>query len=159
LKEIDFDGAKLHDLLSTYVQGLTEMGGHPKHQDLLVVFSKGDLLGPRLSEWKQIRQHLAAGSLENLRNFKLATYVLTMKRLSARLRKFAKKELQAIQFLNFANDEFKSVEFSIISSLGARPEGNRLQVEINPKCIFDPLIWVSYKSLGWFRKTFLSWRK
>lgn len=158
LEEVGFDGLKLHDLLSTYVQGLTELGGNPASQDLMVVFSKGDILGTRLDQYKQVREYLANNGLENLRGFKLATYILGMKRISSRLKKFAKKELNAIQFLNFADDRFKSVEFSVISSLGARPDGSRLQVQINPKCIFDPLIWVSYKSLGWFARTFLTWR-
>lgn len=158
LKEIEFNGLKLHDLLTTYVQGLTELGGNPANQDLMVVFSKGDILGPRLKEYKLIREYLGSGSIESLRSFKLATYILGMKRISSRLKKFAKNELKAVQFLNFAADRFKSVEFSIISSLGAKPDGNRLHVQINPKCIFDPLIWVSYKSMGWFERIFLSWR-
>jgi hypothetical protein len=157
--DIDYDGTKMHDLLSTYVQGLTEMGGKPKKQNLLVVFSKGDMLGSKLAEWKQIRSYLAGGSLESLRNLRLGSYFVGMKLLSTRLKKFAKKELNATQFVNFAQDEFKSVNFSLISSLGAKPEENRLQVEINPKCIFDPLLWVSFQSLGWLRRSMLLWKK
>lgn len=158
LEDIDFDGMKMHELLSIYVQGLTELGGNPKNQNLLVVFSKGDLLGPKLAAWKHIRQYLAKGRLENLENLKLGNYMVGMKMVSARLKKFARKELNAVQFLNFAHDQFKSVEFSIISSLGAKPVGGKLQVEINPKCIFDPLLWAIFKSLNWFKKTFLLWK-
>lgn len=159
LKDINCDGAKLHELISIYVQGVTELGGNPKDQNLLVVFSKGDLLGPRMEKWKQIKKYLSKGNLDNLKNINMGNYVMGMKLLSARLRKFTKKELNAIQFLNFANDQFKSVDFSIISSLGAKPVDNRLQVQINPKCIFDPLLWVSFKSLGWFKRTLLLWGK
>lgn len=159
LKDIDFDPLKLHELLNVYVQGLTELGGDPKKQDLLIVYSKGDLIGSHLDEWQQIHTYLSNGGLENLRDLNLGRYVLSMKMVSSRLKRFTKKELNALQFVNFAQDRFKSVEFSIISSLGAKPEGNRLQVEMNPKCIFDPLLWVSFRSLGWLKRTLLLWKK
>jgi hypothetical protein len=159
LEDIDYNGLKMHELLSIYTQGMIELGGNPKDQHLLVVFSKGDLLGPRLTRWKQIRNYLAGGRMENLKNIRMSNYIMGMKIVSARLRRFAKKELNATQFINFAQDRFKSVDFSIISSLGAKPVENRLQVEMNPKRIFDPLLWVSFKSLGWLKRNMLFWRK
>ena len=151
---LDFDGEKMHELLSTYVQGLIELGGEPSEQHLLVVFSKGDLLGSRLDRWESIRSYLQAGDLDNLQNLRLKAHIAGMAEVSAHLKSFTEKELGAQQFINFACDQFKSLEFSIISSLGAKPVENRLQVEITPRCIFDPLFWVTYKSLGWLRRKF-----
>ncbi len=159
LKDIDYDPLKLHELLNVYVQGLTELGGDPKKQDLLVVYSKGDLMGSHLEDWKQIRLYLSNGGIDNLKDLNLGRYVMGMKKISSRLKRFTKNELNALQFINFAQDSFKSVEFSIITSLGAKPDGNRLQVEMNPKCIFDPLLWVSFRSLSWLKRTLLLWKK
>jgi len=158
LKDIDFDGTKLHDLLSTYVQGLTELGGNPKNQTLLVVLTKGDLLGSRMNDYDDLRQYLKNGGLDSLRNFKLGPYVDKMQAVSNGLGKFIHDQLKAVQFMNFAKAEFKNTEFSIISALGAKPVGNRLQVEINPKCIFDPLIWVTYNSMNWLERKKAIWR-
>lgn len=159
LEDIAYDAAKMHELLSIYVQGLTELEGKPGDQHLLVVFSKGDLLGTRLDKRKPIRRYLEKGGLESLGKIKMRDYITRMKRVSGHLRKFARKELHATQFVNFAQDQFKSLDFSIISSLGAKPVGNRLQVEITPRRIFDPLLWVSFKSLSWFRRNYLFWRE
>ncbi len=166
LEDIQYDGASLHELLSVYVQGLTELGGDPKEQDLLVVYSKGDMMNQKLSGWDKIKRYLAAGSLERLKNLDLEQYVTGMKQVSVQLAKFTKKELKALQFLNFARDRFRGVNFCITSSLGSRPVENRLQVEMNPKCVFDPLIWVSYNGakrngggLKKVKRFFLFWRK
>jgi hypothetical protein len=121
-----------------------------------VVYSKGDLMGAKLKNWPQIREYLKKGSIENLENFKLGSYLAGMKKVSSAIKKFTRTEIKAQQFLNFAKEQFKSVEFCIISSLGSKPQDNRLQVEISPKCIMDPLIWILYRSLGWFKKYFLT---
>ncbi|NIM13849.1 MAG: hypothetical protein GTO45_17535 [Candidatus Aminicenantes bacterium] len=155
LKDLDYDGSKMHDLLSVYIQGLTELEGNPKDQHLLVVFSKGDVLNPIMDEnsrWKEIWQYLTNGGLKSLENIKIKKYIAGMKKASNILRDFTRIDLKATQFLNFAKNRFKTVEFSIISSLGANPVESRLQVEITPKRIFDPLLWVTYQSLSWFKK-------
>lgn len=155
LEDLDYDGLKMHELLSTYTQGLIELGGNPKAQHLLVVFSKGDLLGAKFAKRQKIKDYLDTGGLEHLENINMKDYIAQMSRVSTLLRRFARKELNAAQFISFAVDQFKSLDFSIISSLGSKPAGSRLQVEITPRRIFDPLFWVSYKSLGWLKRKLL----
>lgn len=155
LKDLDYDSSKMNDLLSVYIQGLTELEGNPQDQHLLVVFSKGDVLNPIMDEnsrWKEIREYLTNGGLKSLENIKIRNYIAGMKKVSNILKDFARIDLQAAQFLNFAKNRFKTVEFSIISSLGANPVESRLQVEITPKRIFDPLLWVTYRSLSGYKK-------
>jgi hypothetical protein len=163
LEDLDYDGSKLHELLSIYVQGLTELAGKPGNQHLLVVFSKGDLLGPKLNSGgsgsERIWQYLTGGEIKSLNHIKILDYIKGMQEVSADLREFTGRELNALQFINFAQDQFRSVEFSLISSLGAKPVGNRLQVEINPKRLFDPLLWIAYRSLNRLGRTSLLWRK
>jgi Zn ribbon nucleic-acid-binding protein len=155
LDDLEEDGQKMHELLSTYVQGLTELEGNTKNQHLIVVLSKGDRLKERLGNHEDIWRYLEEGNLDKLGSEKLGNYVNGMKRISLGLRDFVRDDLGETQFLNFAGDRFKSVEFSIVSALGAEPAGNRLQVEIVPKRIMDPILWVVYRSKGLFRKDYL----
>ena len=55
------------------------------------------------------------------------------------------------QRINTAQAHFKSLNFSIISALGTEPMGARLSVDIVPRRILDPLLWIMEKS---FPKTF-----
>lgn len=152
LDDLEHDDQKMHELLSTYVQGLTELDGNTKNQHLIVVLSKGDRMEKRLEGHEDIWQYLEDGRLDKLGNEKLGNYINGMKRVSRNLRDFVRDDLGEAQFLNFAGDRFKSVEFSIVSALGAEPTGNRLQAEITPKRIIDPILWVVYKSKGLFQK-------
>jgi signal transduction histidine kinase len=90
-------------------------------------------------------RYLEEGRLEKLGNEKLGNYISHMRRISLGLRDFVRDDLGEAQFLNFATSRFKSVEFSIVSALGAEPSGGRLQTMPVPKRIFDPLLWVMGK--------------
>ena len=143
LDDLEHDGQRAHDLLSVYVQGLTELKGNTKEQRLLVVFSKADLLEARLQNQGEIWHYLQTGRLENLGNVKLNQYVKEMKRISKSLGKFIRYDLKDMQFLNFAQDRFKGVDFCIVSALGSEPAGARLRDEVTPKRIIDPILWVA----------------
>lgn len=143
LDDLEREGQRAHDLLSVYVQGLTELDGNTEEQRLLVVFSKADRLETRLQNNEEILHYLQTGRLENLGNVKLNQYVKDMRRMSKSLGKFVRYDLKDMQFLNFAQDRFKGVDFCIVSALGSEPAGNRLCDEVTPKRIIDPILWVA----------------
>lgn len=153
-------GQDMHNLLQSYEQGLRQLGGNPKQQHLVVVFTKGDKIG-NMKGWadgkyQMIQQALYDGTIDHVKDIR--TYFREMRRLSKNLRRFALASdgLDARQFVNMANDKFKSVEFTIISALGSQPEGGRLRVHVQPRRVLDPLLWIIIKSLDFWR--YLLWR-
>ena len=74
---------------------------------------------------------------------------------------FTEQELNAHEFVNAAESNFKSLNFSIISALGTEPEGARLTVEIVPRRILDPVLFVIEKSFDddsqWFFQRWFGW--
>jgi len=140
-------GEEMHRLLQVYVQGLrNDLQGDPKRQHLVVVYTKGDDLGERLADWDHLRYDLAGGSLDHLA--RLHDYLARLRRTSEELRQFTREGLQALQFMNMTREEFRSVEYTMVSALGAPPQGNRLSSEARPWGILDPLLWMMEKSLS-----------
>jgi hypothetical protein len=155
LDDLERDDQKMHELLSAYVQGLTDLKGDPKNQHLIVVFSKGDRLKERLGKYKQVWEYLEEGRLALLSNGKMGSYIKNMKNISQNLKIFVQNDLKETQFLNLSKDRFKSIEFSIISALGTQPSGNHLDGLSIPKRIMDPLLWVIYKSEGIIQRSLM----
>ncbi|NIM13845.1 MAG: hypothetical protein GTO45_17515 [Candidatus Aminicenantes bacterium] len=153
LEDLVHEEIDMYDLLQVYVLGLNDkLEGNTKNQHLIVVFCKGDILEPRLRRWEEIWEYLINGRLESMKNISIGNYIDGMKRISGLLKDFTKTELKENQFINCAKNRFKSYDFSIVSSLGSNPIENRLRTKINPKRIFDPLLWIIYKSLSRFKK-------
>lgn len=133
----------LSRLLNSYVLGVShsKLGGNPKKQHLVVVLTKGDelmnMVGPGISSY------LETGEIENYQ-VDLDWYVANMEIVSEQIRNWLRDEKCAF-FLNYADDTFKSVNFSIVSSLGAKPVADgpvtRIMPE-DPKRIFDPVLWM-----------------
>ena len=155
LDDLERDDQKMHELLSAYIQGLTDLKGDPKKQHLIVVFSKADRLKTRLGDHREAWSYLEEGGLEMLGNGKMGRYIKKMKNISQDLKGYVKNELKETQFMNLATARFKSIEFSIISALGSQPSGNKLDGQTIPKRILDPLIWVIYKSEGVIQRSFI----
>jgi hypothetical protein len=155
LQDLEYDGNNMRNLLSTYVQGLTELGGNPKDQHLLVILSKADELKLRMARREATWHYLESGVPEELKNIAMGNYMGVIRKVSSHLKKFIREDLKASGFISFGEDRFKSLEISIVSALGAKPVGNKLQVEINPKRIMDPIVWIAYQSLGRFERAFL----
>ncbi len=143
--------AGMQKLLNTYVVGMRELGGRTEDQHLIVVYTKADQLAVRFTKrWKYLRTYLIRGSVNDLA--KTEGYMERMHEVSSRLLEFTEQELHAHEFVNAAEANFKSVNFSIISALGAAPQGARLPVTIVPRRILDPMLWVMEKSFArsWF---------
>ncbi len=143
--------AGMQKLLNTYVVGMRELGGHTEDQHLIVVYTKADKLAVHFTkQWKYLRTYLIRGSVNDLA--RTEGYMERMHEVSGRLLEFTERELHAHEFVNAAEANFKSVNFSIISALGAAPQGARLPATIVPRRILDPMLWVMEKSFArsWF---------
>jgi hypothetical protein len=148
--------AGMQQLLNTYIVGMGELGGRTKDQHLIVVFTKADQLVKRFTgSWSRLRTYLIEGSIEALAQ--PDGYVQQMQEISDLLYQFTEEELQAYEFINAAESNFKSMSFSIISALGTGPQGARLSVGIVPRRILDPVLWIMEKSFSGPERIFRRW--
>ncbi len=148
--------AGIQKLLNTYVVGMRELGGRTNNQHLIVVYTKADQLATRFTpDWEDLRTYLINGSVDALA--RPDGYMERMHDISDRLFEFTEQELHAYEFINAAQANFKSLNFSIISALGAAPQGARLPVTIVPRRILDPLLWIMEKSFSSPGRIFRRW--
>ena len=148
--------AGMQKLLNTYVVGMRELGGRTEDQHLIVVFTKADQsVGRFTGKWAGLRDYLVQGSVTALAQPE--GYMERMQEISEQLFDFTEQELTAHEFINAAKANFKSMSFSIISALGTEPQGAHLAVEIVPRRILDPLLWVMEKTHAKPRFALLRW--
>jgi hypothetical protein len=150
--------SEMQKLLNTYIVGMGELGGTTKDQHLIVVYTKADQMVRRFkSGWRDLQSYLIEGSIESLAQ--PDGYIERMHTVSDRLLEFTESELNAYEFVNAAESNFKSMSFSIISALGTEPEGARLSVAIVPRRILDPVLWVMEKSFNqsWWSQLWNDW--
>lgn len=142
LSELE-DFTRIHDLLSTYVQGVLELGGIPEQQNLVVVLSKADRIRNNLSRNPDLWEYLINGTAETLTE-DMPAYFNRMHEISNLLADLLEAQ-GAHQFLNFSRDRFQTVRFSLVSALGAETQGS-IEIELIPKRVMDPLLWLLYNS-------------
>lgn len=152
LTQLDHIPRDMHQLANTYVIGMHELGGDTGLQNLLVVYTKGDRLQDRLSNYPELVNYLTLGTVEGLAN--VEGYYGRMRRVSGQLEHFTRYALGSRQFLALAKDRFRSVNFCIISALGAPPQGNQLSASVTPKRVLDPLLWLIEGSLSFWERWF-----
>ena len=134
----------IHRLLDVYVQGMERLKANSKKQNLIVVFTKADvLLDKYFKDYPDIAHHLTSPSYVELGDYK--KYVSKLQAISSALADFMKNTLDAHNFVNMAKDSFKSVSYCAISSLGHAPEGARLKDNMSPIRVADPLLWILEK--------------
>ena len=154
--DLDDPRAGMQKLLNTYVVGLRELGGRTDDQHLIVVFTKADqLVGRFMGRWSSLRSYLIEGSVGALAQPE--GYMDRLVEISDLLLEFTEQELHAHEFVNAARAHFKSMSFSIISALGTEPDGAQLSVQIVPRRILDPLLWVMEKTFTKPKPAFLRW--
>lgn len=146
---------EMHKLLNTYVIGMADLKTDTRNQHLVVVYTKADEMADRLDGCGDLLHYLRQGSVDGLGN--PGGYMGGLRRVSQQLQAFTGEKLGAHEFLNAARQSFRSVEFSVISALGARPSGRKLPSEILPRRIFDPLLWMMEKSLPGWRQIWRRW--
>ncbi len=139
-------GGEMSRLLQVYINAYLRIGGERKSQDLLVVFTKGDRLRDMLP--KDVWEYLRCGVSEiygkecKTSDDDMLRHTDRLKDISDTLRKFVENNLKAKIFTNLAKEYFKSVNFIVISSLGAEPTDGRWSAI--PKRVEDILIWLAY---------------
>ncbi len=133
-------GQALDHLLGAYIVGVQELGGDTQEQNLLVVYTKADILSKYLNGWKTLQDYVRSPAFDGLEN--MALYRARLRETSMKLQDFTLRALKAGNFLATANSNFRSVSFTIISSLGAAPDAktNRLGLQIAPVRVLDPLL-------------------
>ncbi len=131
---------EMHELLNTYVLGLAHLGASPRAQNLLVVYTKADELGELLSGQPALGEYLRGGTLDGLADPR--AYAAALAPISRSLRALTDERLGARSFLGLAESHFRAVRFSIVSSLGSRPADGSLSVEVTPRRVLDPLLWL-----------------
>lgn len=138
----------MHRLLNTYVVGMGELGGRTEEQHLVVVYTKADRMALRLPSWRRrwpdLHRYLVEGSVECLAHPR--GYIRQLHRVSDRLHNFTEEALQAHEFLHAGRSHFCTLSFAIVSALGAEPDRGRMPVQIVPRRVLDPLLWMIEKS-------------
>lgn len=143
-------GGEMHRLLEVYTLGMANLDAKSHQQHLIVVFTKADaLLNEFLSGKPTLVNYLDDDSPMLLQD--MSTYFAQMQSTSEALSQFVRTELQAENFDNLAQDEFKSVTYCIVSALGSPPEISeeqeaKLSVAIQPRRVLDPLLWLLEKT-------------
>ncbi len=149
--------AEMERLLSVYLHGMAGMNGLTSKQNLIVVFTAADELLPDLRPWGALYGYVQGkASPDTLCLSQSDSYLTHMQRISRCLEAFAQETFGAHQFLNIARERFASVQFSIVSSLGARPGADGLlPAGIEPSRILDPLLWLFEQAPSARRNRFL----
>jgi formylglycine-generating enzyme required for sulfatase activity len=148
-------------LLDTYLLGMRRMGIAKKSQHLIVVYTKSDEMKASLPEFEgflegqpELKNHLNEQRPAALTDPYM--YLQHLERISQLLEKFTLTELNAGKFINVARDWFASVNYTIVSSLGAAPEKyfneageerSRMTVRMSPRGVVDPLLFVLANSI------------
>lgn len=130
----------LYRLLNTYVLGMARMGAKTKSQNLVVAYTKADLLTGKLRSYPATLDHLGNPDLTEMTNPR--KYMNTLKTISDQLAAFTENDFDARNFMRLARKEFKSLAFCSVSALGTPPEDGRLSTVIEPRRVSDPLMWV-----------------
>jgi len=144
LSNMDDCRTEMDMLINIYINGMAELDARTKDQHLVVVYTKADEQLNLLGGFSDIEDYIRSGSIESFTQIK--GYMKKMYIISRKLREFTEQKLKAQQFLNVADSNFRSLDFCMVSALGARPQGRQLLVQIIPRRILDPILWTMEKS-------------
>ncbi|MCA9258282.1 MAG: hypothetical protein KDA61_03730 [Planctomycetales bacterium] len=138
-------------LLNTYVLGMADLGGNTKDQDLVVVFTKADELQEELEEsFGDVLNYVRTQKYD-----RGAPFTKNLQRVSQRLREFTREQLRAPEFINFADERFRTVGYSIVSATGFEKgrmnedssSPAKLEMQIQPRCVMDALAWIIIRTV------------
>jgi len=144
LSEMLNPAVEMQRLLNTFIVGMRELDAATQDQHIVIVLTKADRFVSRLDGYDELNAYIHDGKLDSIGN--LDKYISDMKHISLNLRNFVLEKLGAQEFINTLDDNFKSVEFSMVSATGAEPDSQRLTARLDPRRIFDPLFWMIEKS-------------
>jgi hypothetical protein len=139
-RRLETVGPAMYRLIEQYDIGLRKLGGKPKEQHLVVVYTKGDRMLTDFDLPPAVGRYLLASDEGALGD--VSRYVKEMTTISRQLEEYTARVLDGMTFINNARDQYRSLEFSIVSALGAEPDGDQLSEPISPKRVIDPFLWV-----------------
>ncbi len=143
---------RMVEFLDTYIRAVwNSMRADLKKQHLIVVLTKADSLGNTnptgiLSE--DLVTELNSGFYKNYLDLNGREDIIRLKERSINIRNWLIRE-GGQGFVSIAKDKFKSVEYTLVSSTGSAPVGDRLLTKLtpeDPKLVLDPFLWILEKS-------------
>lgn len=133
--------SELEDFLTRYVQGLLEIGGNPKEQTLFVVLTKGDELVAQEVVPEIIREFLTKKHAEAiLEEVGDAGRTVPAVGLSQAIEAWLEHRRGYTNFVRRARQEFRRVEYSVVSALGSAPRGQEQLVTVVPRGVVGVLL-------------------
>lgn len=148
--------ARTDELIDTYLNGVYDaMHVDLKHkQHLIVVLSKADVFLGKLPA--EIEDFLMEGSYSWYTNLKTREEIISRLQQSSKYIRGWLKTQGCSGFVNKIEDNFKSVEYTMVSSIGAAPVGDRLATKLmdeDPRRVLDPFLWILEKMRPrWWKK-------
>jgi hypothetical protein len=152
--------SNMEKLLNTYILAMRRMEIEKGSQHLIVVYTKSDDTKVSIPQFTSLltanpwfEEYLSTQLPPTLKNPK--DHLTVLNKNSQLLEYFTRDKLDAHMFINLSAEWFATVNFTAVSSLGAAPEKlfdkegkpfNRLAVEISPRGVADPLLYVLAKS-------------
>lgn len=136
-----------------------------KRQRLIVVLTKADSLIETDSSKTisgDLRDLLNDGSYKRYLEFESGKGIKKKLKENSRLIKDWLSQKGCNGFINMAKDNFKSVEYTICSSTGASPVGNRLATKLipeDPKRVLDPFFWILNESRRTIWERLFAWKQ
>lgn len=141
IKETERWQNEIYELLNKYLLGLHDhLGLEPrKYQNLVVAFTKADEILHLLSP--DLQDHLIQGDYTKYIKINQET-LHDLRQASRRIEEWLRSN-NAGGFLNLAQSDFKTVQYTLISAIGQKPDGDRLHGSIqpdDPKNVLDPFL-------------------
>lgn len=130
---------EMEQLLTVYRNGMAELGGRTARQRLIVVYTKADACEV-LRAAPGIDAHLRGNTFDGLADYR--GYRRRLRAVSAELRDLTIRRLGGQAFVNNGTANFRGMAFCAVSALGSAPAEHGLDMEIAPRRVLDPLIWV-----------------
>lgn len=140
LREGNSPADEMQRLLQTYIVGMGNMGVKTTRQNLIVTYTWGDELESWLSDYPDLVDYVRRSELQN--GWDMSRYLGNLANVSNRLATFTYRTVRATNFYGMARDNFASVRYCVVSALGRAPVGNNLSMELSPRRVIDPLLWV-----------------
>lgn len=137
-------GHQLAFLLSRLVDAIRAKGEDPRSKSLVVVLTKGDQLRVDHSLPDSAESFLSNETFSDPRDLN------DLQKLSDDLAGWLRNHPDNYwNFVESAADEFKNVRYTVISALGSDPGSgsDRTHVQINPRNVVSPLLWLLRFSL------------
>jgi parallel beta-helix repeat protein len=136
-------GHELGFLLARLVDAIRLQGQHTSTKSLIVVLTKGDLLREKYGLPSIAESFLTNEAPADPRSLD------DLQRLSDALREWLREHPDNYwNFVESAEKDFANVRYTIISSLGSDPGTDRSHIQVNPRNVISPILWLLRFSLS-----------